>query len=139
MERKLCENDAFEFFDQTGVDGHVTPSLLQEMLMAHSEPPPFTYHPLGLYEGRMAGTVPMTQDMPTWEVHPSGDEFLYLLSGRMACILGELHRERVVELRAGEACIVPQGVWHRLLVHEPGDLLFLTPAEGTAHRPVSSN
>ena len=57
----------------------------------------------------------------------------------MACILEELHGERVVELRAGEACIVPQGVWHRLLVHESGDLLFLTPGEGTAHRPISSH
>ena len=57
----------------------------------------------------------------------------------MACILEELHGERVVELRAGEACIVPQGVWHRLLVHETGDLLFLTPGEGTAHRPISSH
>ena len=55
--------------------------------MAHPEQPPFSYHHLGLYEGRIAGTVPMAQDMPLWEIHPSGDEFLYLLSGRMACIL----------------------------------------------------
>jgi mannose-6-phosphate isomerase-like protein (cupin superfamily) len=109
------------------------------MPMAHPEKPLFTYQHLGLYEGRIAGTVPITQDMPLWEIHPSGDEFLYLLSGRMACILEESHGERVVELRAGEACIVPQGVWHRLLVHEPGDLLFITPDEGTAHRPLSSH
>jgi mannose-6-phosphate isomerase-like protein (cupin superfamily) len=99
--------------------------------MAHPEQPPFSYHHLGLYEGRIAGTVPMTHDMPLWEMHPSGDEFLYLLSGKIACVLEESHGERVVELRAGEACIVPQGVWHRLLVHAPGNLLFLTPAEGT--------
>jgi mannose-6-phosphate isomerase-like protein (cupin superfamily) len=107
--------------------------------MTNPEPPPFSYHPLGLYEGHIAGTVPITQDIPLWEVHPSGDEFLYLLSGRMACILEELHGEKIVELRAGEACIVPQGVWHRLLVREPGDLLFLTPAEGTMHRPIPSH
>jgi len=107
--------------------------------MAQSEQPPFSYHHLGLYEGRIAGTVPIIQDMPLWEIHPSGEEFLYLLSGRMACVFEELHGERVVELRAGEACIVPQGVWHRLRVHEPGDLLFITPGEGTAHRPLSSH
>ena len=61
--------------------------------MAHPEQPQFTYHHLGLYEGRVAGTVPITQDMPLWEIHPGGDEFLYLLSGSMACILEEAHGE----------------------------------------------
>ncbi len=75
--------------------------------MANPEKPLFTYNHLGFYEGRIAGTVSVTQDMTTWEIHPSGDEFLYLLSGRMACILEESHGERVVELRAGDACIVP--------------------------------
>lgn len=107
--------------------------------MASSEKPTFAYNHLGFYEDRLAGTVPVTQDMTTWEIHPSGDEFLYLLAGKIACILEESHGERVVELRAGEACIVPQGIWHRLLVRAPGDLLFLTPGEGTMHRPVSSH
>jgi hypothetical protein len=30
--------------------------------MAHPEQPPFTYHHLGLYEGRIVGTVPVTQE-----------------------------------------------------------------------------
>jgi mannose-6-phosphate isomerase-like protein (cupin superfamily) len=105
--------------------------------MASPETPPFAYHHLGFYEGRIVGTVPMAQDMTTWEMHPSGDEFLYLLSGRIACILEDAHGEQVVELRAGAACIVPQGMWHRLLVREPGSLLCMTPGEGTAHRPLS--
>ena len=70
--------------------------------MANPEQPPFTYHHLGLYDGRIAGTVPVTQDMPIWEIHPSGDEFLYLLAGKMACILEEAHGERVVGSRVPE-------------------------------------
>jgi hypothetical protein len=27
-------------------------------------------------------------------------------------------------------------VWHRLILREPSDLLFITPAHGTRHRPV---
>jgi len=32
--------------------------------MAHPEQPPFTHRHLGLYEGRIADTVPVTEDMP---------------------------------------------------------------------------
>ena len=33
-------------------------------------------------------------------------------------------------------CVVPRGVWHRLLVREPGDLLFATPGPSTEQRSV---
>jgi hypothetical protein len=29
-------------------------------------------------------------------------------------------------------------VWHRAIIHEPGDMLFITRGEGTQHRPVAS-
>ena len=106
--------------------------------MTNPEPPPFPYHHLGVYEGRLAGTAPSPRTCRSGKsIHLGMNS--YTFSGRMACILEESHGERVVELRAGEACIVPQGVWHRLLVREPGDLLFLTPAEGTMHRPIPSH
>ena len=46
--------------------------------------------------------------------------------------------ERTVELRAGQGCLVPQGIWHRLILGRPSDLLFVTPAHGTRHQPVGA-
>lgn len=53
------------------------------------------------------------------EVHPDGDELLYVVSGTMEVILddGDEHTigtETTVELRAGDAHVVPRGVWHRV-------------------------
>jgi hypothetical protein len=35
--------------------------------------------------------------------------------------------ERTVHFKAVEACLVPQGMWHRQVVVSPCKLLFLTP------------
>jgi len=53
------------------------------------------------------------------EVHPDGDEFLYLVSGTMQLILDDGDEQAVgletrVMLRSGDAYVVPRGVWHRL-------------------------
>jgi mannose-6-phosphate isomerase-like protein (cupin superfamily) len=73
---------------------------------------------------------------PHWEVHPAGDELVCLLSGAIDLVLEEEGGERVVPLRDRAACIVPRGVWHRGIVHQPGDALFITRGAGTQHRPV---
>ena len=71
-----------------------------------------------------------------WERHPAGDEILHLLSGRLSVTLApEGATERCCTLRAGEALVVPCGVWHRLQVLEPARLLFITPPRATEHRP----
>lgn len=41
----------------------------------------------------------------------------------------------VVPLDGKDAFIVPQGVWHRIEIRRPGQVLFITPGEGTQHRP----
>jgi hypothetical protein len=33
---------------------------------------------------------------------------------------------------------VPRGIWHRLVLRQPSDLLFITPAHGTRHRAVGT-
>jgi mannose-6-phosphate isomerase-like protein (cupin superfamily) len=71
-----------------------------------------------------------------WEMHPSADEFLFLVSGAVRLIPQEETSERSVELGAGQATIVPRGVWHRLLMRRPGDLLFINSRTGMQHRPV---
>ncbi len=70
-------------------------------------------------------------------MHPHGDEFLHLLSGAIDAIFDDAAGERRVALRSGDWCLAPRGVWHRLIIREPSDLLFVTPAAGTRPRPVT--
>jgi mannose-6-phosphate isomerase-like protein (cupin superfamily) len=86
-------------------------------------------------EGRLAFVAHFDRDFPSWEMHPQGEELVYLLSGRIDFVLEGPAGEEVVELRAGSACIVPRGIWHRQIVHEPGDVFFVTAGKGTEHRP----
>jgi mannose-6-phosphate isomerase-like protein (cupin superfamily) len=60
------------------------------------------------------------------ERHLDGDEVLYVISGRMRLIL-EPENEPAAEvaLSAGEAVLVPCGVWHRLSVEEPSRFIFM--------------
>src|SRR5262245_34380719 len=70
------------------------------------------------------------------EMHPHGDELLLLLSGALDVILDLSEGQRTIPLAAGGACLVPRGVWHRLAMRQPSDLVFITPPEGTRLRPV---
>ena len=86
--------------------------------------------------------APFLRDNPphNGELHPDGDELLYLISGRARVILDDgdqehVGTERVQELEAGQAFIVPKGTWHRIDVLEPGRLVHITPGPGSAHRP----
>ena len=74
------------------------------------------------------------------EVHPDGDEFLYVVSGTMELILDDGDEraagvETRVLLRSGDAYVVPRGVWHRLEAVEPSYLIHVTPGPNGGHRP----
>lgn len=88
--------------------------------------------------GAKHGAEPADFHADEWEMHPAGDEVLYLLTGALDVVLDEPGGARTVELRAGQGCLVPQGIWHRLVLGRPSDLLFITPAHGTRHRPVGA-
>ena len=87
--------------------------------------------------GYLVGAFHMRERMSHWERHPAGDEVICLLSGRADFILEEPGGERVIALSGRETCIVPKGVWHRIVVHEPSDLLFITYGLGTEHKPAT--
>lgn len=70
------------------------------------------------------------------EMHPHGDELLCLLSGAVDVVLEEPATDRAAPLKAGEVFVVPRGVWHRIVLREPADLLFVTPPQGTKLRPA---
>lgn len=86
-------------------------------------------------DGRMIMSFELSEDMTHWELHPAGDEILLVLSGRMTVIV-EGSPDECFELSAGQAFVVPRGRWHRLNVCEPGEVVFITPGEGTEHKPL---
>ena len=87
-------------------------------------------------EGRLVMVGHQNADWTNWEMHPAGDEFLYLLSGEMDLVLDEASGERSVKLQAGDGFVVPQGVWHTASVCDAGDLLSITRGSGTQHRAL---
>ncbi len=82
-------------------------------------------------EGRLAGEARMTKSPPhAGEMHPDGDELLYLIEGAVDVVLDDETDEtgeRRFALDSGNAFVVPQGVWHRVIVKEPCRLLYFTP------------
>ena len=92
------------------------------------------------FAGRRVGhvIVDTTGERDEWEMHPDADEFLYLVEGAIDVILREdldQDEERRIELRAGRACVIPMGAWHRQIVLLPCKMLFMTPE--TLHRPYA--
>ncbi|WP_048439346.1 cupin [Caenimonas sp. SL110] len=75
-------------------------------------------------------------DWPTWEMHPDGDEFVYLLSGCADLLLDEPGGVRTLQLRGSAAVIVPRGIWHTAKIHEPSRMLHVTLGAGTQTRPA---
>lgn len=81
--------------------------------------------------GRLAGEARMTKSPPhAGEMHPDGDELLYLIEGAVEVVLDDENKEtgeRRLALDPGHAFVVPRGVWHRVIVKEPCRLLYFTP------------
>lgn len=75
------------------------------------------------------------------EMHPDGDELLYLVSGAIEVVFDDgdgatVGAETTVALRDGDAVIVPRGVWHRIEVVEPAYFVHVTPGPNGGARPL---
>jgi mannose-6-phosphate isomerase-like protein (cupin superfamily) len=79
---------------------------------------------------RIAGDPPHDGEM-----HPDGDELLYLVSGTATVTLELPGGPTHVDLGAGDAIVVPQGVWHQITTREPGQLIHITPGPNGDARP----
>jgi mannose-6-phosphate isomerase-like protein (cupin superfamily) len=88
--------------------------------------------------GRLVWTAAQARDWPNWEMNPNGDAVFYLLSGAVDVVLIEGDIERSVTLRPNNACIVPRGVWHRVIVQKPANLLGITRNAGRELCPVEA-
>jgi mannose-6-phosphate isomerase-like protein (cupin superfamily) len=72
------------------------------------------------------------------EMHPEVDEVLFLASGAIDVIVEEAGGERTIPLEAGQAAIVARGAWHRLVMRNPGRLVFVNNRRGIQSRPCKS-
>lgn len=87
-------------------------------------------------DGMTAGIVTMTESAPHGgEVHPDGDEILYVISGRLR-VTGDSAPHAPIELGPGQAAIVRAGEWHKVDILEETCLLHVTPGPGGDHRPL---
>lgn len=59
-----------------------------------------------------------------WHSHEHEDELFLVIEGEI-----EIHfRDQVVTLGEGELCIVPRGVEHKPVAHQPASVLLFEPA-----------
>lgn len=71
-------------------------------------------------------------DWPTWEIHPAGEDIVYLLSGAAEMVPDRNGTEENIGVsEAGTCVIVPRGTWHTARISTPTAMLFITPGEGT--------
>ena len=86
-------------------------------------------------DGMTAGIVTMERDAPHGgEVHPDGDEILYVISGALS-VTSDSNPGQSLRLEPGDACIVEKGEWHQVHVLETAQLLHITPGPNGDHRP----
>ena len=123
-------NSTFVVLDDTG---NATPIAVSDHFYEKLE------QQFGDFKGkRLISHYTFEQDWDSWERHPAGEEFVYLLSGQIDFVLEQDGGEEVVSLDTpGQYILVPRGVWHTAKVHTPSSVLFITPGEGTQSRSLS--
>ena len=89
-------------------------------------------------EGRLVSQYSFSESWGSWEVHPNGAELVICTAGSLV-----LHQDfgdgrvETVTLGPGDYAINPPSVWHTADVPEgsTATAIFITPGEGTEHRP----
>lgn len=111
-------------------------------------------HVIGLNRGFVASKMPETPDPPIpfsgvtfgvatmtansphgGERHPDGDEILYLVSGRVKVVFLDSDEEDI-DVAPGDGLVVPKGVWHRVDIIEPSQIVYLTPGPNNQFKPL---
>ena len=86
--------------------------------------------------GRLLTVLTMNADWTNWEMHPVGDELLFMLEGSATFLLDLRDGVREVALHAGRLLVIPRGVWHTAKMSGPARLLAITAGHGTQHKPA---
>lgn len=92
-----------------------------------------------LDQGYLLSAFSFAENWSSWECHPAGDEWVFLLSGEARLILDLPNGPARISLRQpGEFAVVPKGIWHTAQTDTATIFLFLTPGSGTEHRPTEA-
>jgi mannose-6-phosphate isomerase-like protein (cupin superfamily) len=129
--KEIAEGVPFDLSEQTvGLDRETGRASL--MVWEGGGPPP-------RIAGYTVGAPIMTRDAPhAGEMHPDADEVLYLISGSIKVRLELDSGDHTVDVVPGQALVVPRGVWHKVTLQEPSQMIHITPGPGGDHRPLHS-
>lgn len=87
-------------------------------------------------DGYTFGVATRTENSPhDGEMHPDGDEVLYLVDGKVRVTI-ETDPVQELHMLPGSGLIVPKGIWHRVDILEPSQIVYLTPGPGGEYRPL---
>ena len=75
-------------------------------------------------------------DWDSWEMHPAGEELVYLLEGDIEFLMELPDGVCARRITGRGAVVVPRGVWHTARVFQPSRMFFITRGAGTQHRPT---
>jgi quercetin dioxygenase-like cupin family protein len=88
-------------------------------------------------DGHLLALTSLERPPHLGERYPDGDELIYLLSGEMTAVIKAPGGDQRHILRHGDALIVAPGLWHRIEVTRPAQLVHLTPGPSGEYRPLS--
>ncbi len=87
-------------------------------------------------DGVTIGIARMSENSPHGgEMHPDGDETLYLISGHVRVVFEDTSFDDV-DMQPGDGLIVPKGAWHRVDILSPSEIMYATPGPGGEYRPI---
>ena len=87
-------------------------------------------------DGVTFGVATMSENSPHGgEMHPDGDEVLYLIAGRARVVFLDTDDDDI-DMQPGDGLVVPKGVWHRVDILEPCQIVYLTPGPNNQFRPL---
>jgi mannose-6-phosphate isomerase-like protein (cupin superfamily) len=90
-------------------------------------------------QGVTFGVATMSENSPhDGEMHPDGDEILYLISGRVRIVFPD-DPEDDIDVSPGDGLVVPKGMWHRVDIIEPSQIVYVTPGPNNEFRPLESD
>jgi len=90
-------------------------------------------------EGATFGVATMSENSPhAGEMHPDGDEILYLISGRVRVVFLDSSMDDI-DVMPGDGLVVPKGMWHRVDIIEPCQIVYLTPGPNNEYRPLADD